>query len=451
MEVDTSDTSTMEEIIATHIDEAEQAERIFCFSTSPGSPLEEGQISPHNSSLLPPTTSCDEEVQTLPFSEPSFNSSTQNNAWINSGMDTPTASAIDPHSQESQKLNKDKAKAVGCGSDGWRSPTAVVVVNHDTAPMNPIENGTGRRRSDNWDSGWNSTTPHVTISQPTTSTSSSAAPATTTNETINAASVNPLQETPQPSESTTEKPANNGWGSWGANNDWGSWGANNGWRSPIAVGRAASEWSALPMPTGGNESWGSPAPRSPTTGENAVTTVTPASASMLGGSRGNFEDKSEGSFGRGRGRGRGGGRGAGRGTGRGWGGLGGSGRRDDSSPSNQPLGKSFNHSSTSFGNPDSGWGTRSRENNQASEACPTRRHRQEVRLDGPTCLVLRADCNGNSLLNQPGARACLPLQYIEINPQWGPRYINLRCSQPLPFNHSHLPPCGRRCGHCRLT
>jgi len=449
----------MEEILPTNIGEAEQAGRIDSFSTSPlilASPLEEGQITPHHSSLLPPTTSCHEEVQALPFSEPSFmepddllEPSTQNNAWINSGTDAPTASAIDPHSQESRKLNKDNTKVVGWGNNGWRSPTEIVVDNHDTAPMNSTEDGKGEKRSDNWDSGWSSnnwvspTAPHATLSPPAIL--SSAAPTTTTKETTNAVSVNSLQETPQPNQFTTEKPANNSWGSWGV---------NNGWGSPSAAGRAATEWSALPTPTGNNESWGPSAPRSFAAGENAVTTMTTAPTSVWGGaggqnlkttSRGNFEDRSAGSFGRGRGRGRGGGRG-------GWSGLGGPGRRGDSSPSDQPLAKSFNHSSTSFGNPDHGWGTRPRENNQTSETPPTRRYQQEVCLDGPTCLLLRADCNDNSLLNQRGAWASLTLQYTKLSPQWGPRYINLRSPQPLPFNHLHpLSPRSRCCGHCTLT
>ena len=424
MEVDTSDNphpaDTMEEIFPTHIEEAERIDS-FLVRASPlipaGSPLEEGQISPHHSSLLPSTTTRgDEEVQALPFSELSFmerdevlKSSVQNNAWINSGMDTPTASVIDPHSQESQKLNKGKAKAVDCGwtsgweNNDWGTSSEVAVANHDPAPTNPSGNGKGEKSSDNWDSGWSSnnrvssTGSHATLSPPTVS--SSAAPATTRKETINPASANTLQETPQSNQSTTEKPANNGWGSWGA---------NNGWGSPFPTGGAASEWSALPTPTGGNGSWGPPAPRSSTAGEDAVTTMTTAPTSVWGGtggrnlktaSRRNFEDKSEGSFGRGRGRGRG----SGRGRDYGWSGLGGSGRRDDSSPSDQAPAKSFNHSSTSLGDPGNGWSTRPRENNQTSETFTTRRYRQEVRLDSSTCLLLRADCNDSSLLSQCGA------------------------------------------------
>ena len=405
MEVDIDDSrpaDTMEEIISTHV--VEEAERIDPSSTSPliptGSPLEEGQISQHYSSHLPPTTSsCYEEGQALLFSMPSFiepdnvlKSSTQN-------METPTASVIGPHCQEPRKPDEGKAKAVdhdwasGWGNDGWGTPTAAVVANQDTAPLNQTGNGKGGETHDNWDSGWStnnrvsSMASHATISRPAIS--SSAVPATTTMETTNTASVNPLQETPQPNQSTTEKPATNGWGSWEANNRWGS---------PAPAGGAASEWSDPLMPTGGDESWGPPAPRSPTT-------TAAASTSVRGGTsgwnpkttgRGRFEDKSEGNFERGRGHGRG----RGRGRGRDGGGFGGSGRRVDLSSGDQPLAKSFNQSSTSFGNPDSGWDTRPRENNRTIETSPTRRHGQEVRLDASTCLLLRADCQGSSLLNQ---------------------------------------------------
>lgn len=416
MEVDTDDprsADTMEEIIPTHVVE-EAPGRIDPFSTSPlileDSPLEEGQIiSPHLSRPLSPTTSsCNEEVRALPFSEPSFmepdnvlNSSTQN-------MEAPTASVIDPHCQEPRKPDQGKANAIdrdwasGWGNDGWGTPTAAVVANQDTAPMNPNGDGKGKERCDNWDSGWStsnqvtSTASHAIILPPAIS--SSAVPATTTMKTINAASVNSLQEAPQPTQSTTEKPANNSWGSWGA---------NSGWGSPVPAGGAASEWNAPAMPTGGNESWGPPTPRLPTTGENAVAT-TAVSTSAWGGTsgwdpkttgRGNFENKRGGSFERGRGRGRGGGRGRDRDLS----GFGGSGRRFDSSSGDQPLAKSFNQSSTSFGNPESGWGTRPRENNRTIETFPTQRYRQEVRLDGMTCLLLRADCKGRSLLNQRGA------------------------------------------------
>src|SRR5258706_12201310 len=276
MEVDTDDhdprsADTMEEIIPTHVvDEA--AGRMDSFSTSPlipeRSPLEEGQISPHHSRPLSPTTlSRDEEVQPLPFSEPSFvepdnvlKSLTQKN------METPTASVIDPHCQEPRKPDQGKANAIdrdwasGWGNDGWGTPTAAVVANQDTAPMNPNGDGKGKERSDNWDSGWStnnrdtSTASHATILPPAIS--SSAVPATTTMETINAASVNSRQGAPQPNQSTTEK---------SANNSWGSWGANSGWGSPVPAGGAASGWRAPPMPTGGNESWGAPAPRPATT------------------------------------------------------------------------------------------------------------------------------------------------------------------------------------------
>jgi hypothetical protein len=66
MEVDIDNprpADTMEEIIPTH---AEETEQIDPSSTSPlippDSPLEEGQISPHHSSLI---TSRDEEVRPL--------------------------------------------------------------------------------------------------------------------------------------------------------------------------------------------------------------------------------------------------------------------------------------------------------------------------------------------------------------------------------------------------
>ena len=391
MEVDIDDSrpaDTMEEIIPTHV--VEETERIDPSSTSSlipeSSPLEEGQISPHYSSPLPPTTSsCNEDVQVIPFSKPSFMepdsvlmSSTQN-------METPTASVIGPHCQEPQKPDEGKANAVdrdwasGWGNDGWGTPTAVVVANQDTAPLNQTGNGKGGETCDNLDPGWNtnnqvsSVASHATISPPAIS--SSTVPATTTMETTSAASV---KETLQPNQSTTEKPASNSWGSWEV---------NNGWNSPVPAGAVASEWSALAMPTGDDESWGPPAPRSPTT-------MTAAPTSMRGGTsgwshkttgRGRFEDKSEGNFERGRGRGRGGGRGRDRG-------FGGSGRRVDLSSGGQPLTNSFNQSSISFGNPDSGWGTRPRENNRTIETSPTRGHWQGVRLDGLNCLLLCADC-----------------------------------------------------------
>jgi hypothetical protein len=358
-------------------------------------------------------------------------------------MDTQTASVIDPHSHKPQKLDKGKAKAVdggdwasGWGNDGWCTSTAVVVASQDTAPTG---NGKGKERRD---SGWSSnnwvssTAPHATHSPP----------APTTQETTNAAWVNFVQETPQPNQSTTEKSANKGWGSWGA---------NDGWRTPIPVSGPADGWSALPTPTGGNEGWGPPAPRLPTAGDNAVTTMTAAPTSAWGGTsgwnlkttrHGKSENTNEGSFERGRGRGRGGGRG----RDRDWNGFGVSGRRGDLPSRDQTLAKSFNQSSTSLGNPDGGWGTRSGENHQTIGTSPTRGYRQEVRLDGPSCLLLRADCKGSSLLNQPAARTFL-FQYIKPNPQWGPRYITLRCSLPL-FNHSHhRSPCGQCCGHCTLN
>ena len=265
MEVDNIDddprsADTMEEITPTHVVEG-AAGRIDSISTSPlvleGSPLEEGQIfSPHHSRPPSPTTSpCDEEVQALPFSEPSFiepdnvlNSATQN-------METPTASVVDPHCQEPQNPDQGKANAIdrdwasGWGNDGWGTPTAAVVANQDKAPMSPNGDGKGKERG-NWDSGWSTNNPvtpmasHATILPPAIS--SSAVPATTTVETTNIASVNSLQEAPQP---TTEK---------SANNSWGSWGANSGWGSPVPAGRTESGWSAPAIPTGGNESWGVP-------------------------------------------------------------------------------------------------------------------------------------------------------------------------------------------------
>jgi len=441
MEVDNENprpADTME-VIPTH---TKETERVDFFSTSPlipaGSPLEEGQISTQHPSPLPPTTSCDKEVQAPPFYEPSsmepddvLKSSTQNNAWIDRSMDTLTVSVID-HGQEFQKLDKGKGLVVdgdwasGCSKDRWGTPTAVIVVNQDTAPMNPAENGKGKERSDNWDSGWsgnnpvNSMVPHATNSPP--GIPSFAAPATMTNEETNTAWVNSVQETPQLNQSTTEKPVDKGWGSWGA---------SHGCGSPIPASGAADEWgTTLPTSTGGNESG------SGTSGWNLKAT-----------SRGKFEARSEGRFERGRGRERG----RRRGRDRDWSGPGGSGRRDDFSSRDQPLAKSFNQSSTSFGNPDNRWGTRSGENNQTIETSPARTYQQEVRLDGSDCPSPHADCKGSGLLNQRGARAYLPLQYIKLNPQWSPSYISLRCS-PLPFDHPHhLSPCSGCYGHCTLN
>jgi hypothetical protein len=238
----------------------------------------------------------------------------------------------------------------------------------------------GQDRRDDWESGWcnndrvaSPTAPQVT--------------ATTTKKTTNVAWVNSVQEAPQAPQSVAEKSSSKGWGSWGTNDGWESpvpagGATNDGWGSPVPV-RAAGEWGAVP-PAGG------PAPLS-------TTTAATASTSTWGGTSGRnfnatnrvrFEDRSEGGFERGRGRGRG------RGRDRDWGDLSRFGKRDDPSSRDQPLTKSFNQLSTSFSNPDSGWGARSGRHNWTNETSTIRRHQQEVHLDDSSLPLLRADLQG---------------------------------------------------------
>lgn len=266
-----------------------------------------------------------------------------------------------------QALDKGKAKAV---EDDWAMPrqvTAVIMADQD--------------RGDDWDSGScnNDRVASLTVPRVT---------ATTTMKTTNNASVNSVQETPQAPQSVAEKSISKGWGSWGMNDGWESpvpagRAANDGWRSPVPA-RVAGEWGAVPSPAAG------PAPLSTTTAATASTSTWDGTSGWNSKTtnRVRFEDRSERDFERGKARGRG------RGRDRDWGNLSGFGKRDDPYSRDQPPTKSFNQPSTSFSNPDSGWGARSGRHNWTNETSTTRKHQQEVHLDGSSFQLFRADLQG---------------------------------------------------------